>query len=482
MDIVTLLEQLVNGLLEAEENFLSNPKDFYSLEKTVKSTTDATAAKFMEAVLNSMDELIYNDGYRKSKYNVQRTDQRTLISSVGDIQFNCTYYKKNDGQGGHVYLLEEMLGLGKKERFTEEAEVIMLTEALKTSYSEAARALPSKTKITKTTVMNKVHKIADEIPYVFEEKKKECKYLFVEADEDHVAEQHGRHSPAEKNDGFISRLAYVYEYKRDTPGCKGRKELVNTFYFGGIYSGSDGVEKFWSNIGDYIEQTYDTDKLKRIYISGDGAQWIRSGAGYLDKALYCADKYHLMKYINSAAGQAPDKKDAARSKMWRLLYAKDKEAFRSYTESIRISADNKKAVTGLQTFVLGNWAAVMRTLHNKIISGCSAEGHISHVLSERLSSRPMGWSQTGADRMSKLRCYEKNYGREKIIDLVKFSREQRKMERTGTDDEIMEKVTLRQIRSEHYDQAKSYIQRIQATIPGLTVKKNASIRMQLRLI
>ena len=59
-----------------------------------------------------------------------------------------------------------MLGLGKKERFTEEAEVIMLTEALKTSYAEAARALPSKTKITKTTVMNKVHKIADEIPYI----------------------------------------------------------------------------------------------------------------------------------------------------------------------------------------------------------------------------------------------------------------------------------------------------------------------------
>lgn len=26
---------------------------------------------------------------------------------------------------------------------------------------------------------------------------------------------------------------------------KGRKELVGTFYFSGVYSGSDGVEKFW---------------------------------------------------------------------------------------------------------------------------------------------------------------------------------------------------------------------------------------------
>lgn len=55
----------------------------------------------------------------------------------------------------------------------------------------------------------------------------------------------------------------------------------------------------------------------------------------------------------------------------------------------------------------------------KLLSGCSAEGHVSHVLSDRMSSRPMGWSQTGADRMSKLRGYEKNHGREKIIELVR---------------------------------------------------------------
>lgn len=40
----------------------------------------------------------------------------------------------------------------------------MLTEALKTSYAEAAEVIPSKQKITKTTVMNKVHGIAEDIP------------------------------------------------------------------------------------------------------------------------------------------------------------------------------------------------------------------------------------------------------------------------------------------------------------------------------
>ena len=132
--------------------------------------------------------------------------------------------------------------------------------------------------------------------------------------------------------------------------------------------------------------------------------------------------------------------------------------------------------------MLGNWAAVRRMLRGRHVNGCSAESHVSHMLSDRLSSRPMGWSYEGADRMSKLRCFEKNNGREKIIELVRYSRDVRKGLRTGTDD-IPEKVfTLREVTTEHYDQAKSYIERIQATIPGYTARKSAAIRTQLRLL
>ena len=482
MNIIALLETLMNGLLEAEENFFRKPKDFHTLEKATKATTDAVAAMFMSNVLSSMDEKIYNCGYREGRYNVQRKGKRSLVSSVGDITFDCTYYKRLFGKGGYVSLLEEMMGLSKHERFTEEAEVMMLTETLKTSYSEAAKVLPSKSKITKTTVMNKVHQIADEIPYEAPKAKKECTYLFIEADEDHVAEQHGRWTKKEDNAGFISRLAYVYEYKRETPGCKGRKELVNKFHFGGLYQGPKGIEKFWNNVNDFIEKTYETDKLQKIFISGDGAPWIKSGADYVAKAVFCADKFHLMKYINAASGQMLDEKDIAKEELWHLLYKRSRKGFREYTDMMIASANNAEPIEKLQTYVLNNWSAVMLSLHSEVVDGCSAEGHVSHVLSDRLSSRPMGWSQTGADRMSKLRCYEKNYGREKIIDLVKYSREQRSLKRTGTDDIVLEKVSLCQIKAEHYNQAKSYIERIQTTIPGQTSRKMMKIRENLRFI
>nr|MCR5099685.1 ISLre2 family transposase [Lachnospiraceae bacterium] len=94
----------------------------------------------------------------------------------------------------------------------------------------------------------------------------------------------------------------------------------------------------------------------------------------------------------------------------------------------------------------------------------------------------MGWSHTGADRMSKLRCHIENFGEEKIIDLVRYSRQQRSLKRTGTDDVEMDKVTTREILAEHYDQGRSYIERLQATIPGITARKSAAIRTQLRLL
>lgn len=94
----------------------------------------------------------------------------------------------------------------------------------------------------------------------------------------------------------------------------------------------------------------------------------------------------------------------------------------------------------------------------------------------------MGWSQEGADRMAKLRVYEKNFGRAKIIKLVKVSREKRILKKTGTDDIEMKPISYREIMAEHYDQARSYLDRWNVTIGGATAKKTAAIRTQLNLL
>ena len=55
--------------------------------------------------------------------------------------------------------------------------------------------------------------------------------------------------------------------------------------------------------------------------------------------------------------------------------------------------------------------------HDEHLIGCSAEGHVSHVLSDRMSSRPLGWCRDGANQMAHLRAYSFNKGN--MPELVK---------------------------------------------------------------
>ena len=107
---------------------------------------------------------------------------------------------------------------------------------------------------------------------------------------------------------------------------------------------------------------------------------------------------------------------------------------------------------------------------------------MSHVFSERMSSRPMGWSEVGSDRMCKLRCYVRNNGNAKLLDLVEYRREMElsKVQATGTDD-IIEVVQKKRYTAEQR-RAFSYVERLQATIGGNTARKILAIREQINNI
>lgn len=55
---------------------------------------------------------------------------------------------------------------------------------------------------------------------------------------------------------------------------------------------------------------------------------------------------------------------------------------------------------------------------------CSAEGHVSHVFADRMSSRPLGWSKKGVDKMARLRIYYYNKGN--MLELVRYQKREHK--------------------------------------------------------
>ena len=95
----------------------------------------------------------------------------------------------------------------------------------------------------------------------------------------------------------MPKLIYVYE---DVNFDGSKHELVNCHYFGGDYAGTEGTKELWQEVFDFITESYDEEVLEKIYINGDGADWIRTGAGMHAKARFVLDRFHMHKYIISA--------------------------------------------------------------------------------------------------------------------------------------------------------------------------------------
>ena len=91
--------------------------------------------------------------------------------------------------------------------------------------------------------------------------RKTVDFLYVEADEDHIALQTGGTA--------MPRLVYVHEGITEE---NGRRRLLNPYYVAGLKGKSAEI---WQEVYEYIEDNYETDKIKTIYLSGDGAAWIK---------------------------------------------------------------------------------------------------------------------------------------------------------------------------------------------------------------
>jgi len=477
-NIIPLLQKLATGLLEAQDTFNEHLDQFPEFEQAVVGLTNQMAAEFLGTCLTTADNLIRENGRSISKYKVQRKRQRTLISSVGDITFTHTLYK--DTEGNIRCLLDELIRLPDKERFTTMAEARILNEAEVHSYQHAAESIKSGSQtITKATVMNKVHAIEENLESIdpIPEEKKQVRYLYIEADEDHIHSQKDK----ETEGCFIGKLIYLFEGKEEV--CKGRKKLICPHYFGGLYTGTNCNAELWKSVEKYISDHYDQDYLNCVYISGDGGSWIKSATDHIYRGKFVADRFHLMKYIYNVSKYTLDERDATVGRFYKYIYKNKPHEVKKLLTKIQNHCDKSdSAVENCRKFLMNNWEAIQVAFHDKHVIGCSAEGHVSCIYSERLSSRPMGWSETGSDRMCKLRCFVNNHGREKIVDLVRYRRERelKRFAATGTEDVVI-KPTKHYTIEQRNDRV--YIDLMQASLAmNSTVRKAISIREQISLI
>lgn len=466
-------------------DFFENPKDIHALVTSIQSEVLKLGTGLIGDLLEEADQLIRDSAGRKRRWEIVRKDQKTLLTSIGEVSFSKTLYK-NKKSGERTYLLDQVIGVQKNARMTEDAEAALLEEAVETSYRRAGEAASLTDHVSKGTVKNKVHDLEFPPDAAENGEKKRVRYLYIDADEDHVPlqflEQKGdvvSFPRGRKNNTVLSKLIYVYEgIEKEGPKSK-RSKLIEPYYFSGVYEGKEN-EALWEEVYAYIDATYDLDYVERIYLNADGGGWIKSGKSKIAGIVTVLDEHHINRYLVRMTSHLSDRAAEGRELLRNAIRSGTKSEFRSV--AARIQEDGKEEngrgrISESAGYILSNWMAAKNRLEKSNgVVGSSTEGHVSHVLASRMSSRPMGWSKKGVDKMSRLRAYRWN-GRN-MLDLVRYQREP--LEKAAGIEEIFSSTEMRRWEQEHYIADGKYFDRLQSS-PGPQVRKILAIRGRMNL-
>lgn len=410
--------------------FYKEPTKIAEFVSGIAAETNRLGVMLIQETLETMDQMICDSGKRRLEWTVEQHNRKNLLTSLGNVAFRKTLFE-NKKTGEMCYLLDRILGLEKGERITEDAEAAMLEEAVQTSYRRGGEAASILDSVSKQTVKEKLHSLQFPAPEQPVEKK-QAAYLYIEADEDHIAlqfrEKKGdlvRNENGRKNNDAIAKLVYVHEgIEPEAPKSK-RHHLINPHYFSRTAKGIPN-EEFWKGIYEYIDSHYDLGYVKKIYVNSDCGGWIKAGVNLFKGSLHIMDGYHLEKSIGCLVNHMKDSADDARKEVCRQIRKGTKNGFRELVDMLEgyfPEGEVPKKFYESADFILANWmAARYRLVKMEGMIGSSTEGHVSHVLACRMSTQAMGWSLKGADKMAQLRAYYLNHG--DMLELVRFQKQE----------------------------------------------------------
>lgn len=443
-----ICENFTKNIEKNIKNFISDSKSLAEFSFDLQESLNDVACHTISETLKLYDNAIKSNPDRVENFEVVHSSKpKTILTSFGSVSFNRTYYlDKHSGE--RLYLLDSMVGISDHDSMSDDVVINCIDEATDSNYSKAGDSCClSNDSVSKQSVKRVIHDLDPKIilfPVVPPKNKKSVPFLYIEADEDHVHLQKGSNA--------IAKLVYVHEGISSVTGYSSRNLLENTRYFDGFHKSN---ENLWFEVLDYIDSTYDIDSIKRIYISGDGASWIRKGCEFIPNSKFVLDAFHMMKYIRQASAHVNSElaynfKSSLSSADYDSFMQSSSDIVK-FTKDSAIFPDSKlKCVVDSINYLISNWDGIaIKTDTNEKTIGCSAEGHISHIFSSRLSSRPKGWSEHGLDIMCKLIVYKKNGG--SIKDLILSQHLETMTKSKSPRVSAIQKTTVKSMSSKYYN-------------------------------
>lgn len=402
-----IIQQTITELVEKiiKKSIDGGMQDIDRLTSDVLADCKALSKKIIEILVSTMNQTLRDDKtYRKEKGLVikEKDRRRELLTELGTLNIPRDYYydKRNDR---YVYPIDEMIGIRAYERVGDTISAKAVSLATEMSYAKSG-AIAAEGKISRQTVRNKILEIGAIEKESDSKEKKQVKTLHIYADEDHVHMQRPNKGKGKQNQ--IVPLVTVTE-GTEKVGTH-RNQTIEPMHF---VDEKFDFKRLWQSVDGYISKTYDTDYLEKIYIHGDGGKWISNGLEQYKQTEHIMDGFHFEKYIKKITRAYP--KQNVRQRIEKAIIEKDEEKAKAIINKLKSQTEEERKKENLnkyETYLMNNWEAIVN-LKTKKTTGSCTEAQVSHVLSERFSRDPLGWSKTGLGILTTQRIYIKNGGK-----------------------------------------------------------------------
>jgi len=395
MNILSLFQSFVNHL----NNILIDNQYLHEIEHNIQNSTNILNLDTLKQILEFLDLEYKNSNERKEKYYVQQTRQRTLITSLGLLTFNKTYYKskkKINGKYEYYSFLEDYLGIAKWAKMTLAAETELINNALDNGYTWSANNSIPNYVTTRQTVSSKIQSL--NYNYIENITKKETPdVIYIEADEVHANLQ--SRTPGKKN--RIVPVILTHEgHKEDFVK---KKELKEQHY---ISSSILQTDKLWEESYKYFDKKYDLSKEPTIFVSGDGGSWIKGYDTAFPNAIYVLDPFHYFnKKLSVIFKKEPIITSIADSYLRNRMINEFKLLVKSQIEKY---PEERKEILKVQKFLIKNIDGIINQKHPLYKCPCSMEGHISNKYAKFITSRPHSYSEDGLENIVQLLTMKAN--------------------------------------------------------------------------
>lgn len=418
-----IINEISKATINLTMNSINNVNNYISLIKSFDEVVNKGIILAIQSYIEKLDYEYTNSYERKIKYDIKDYCERTILTIFGEIKIKRHFFKSKLNNKSFCYV-DRKLGLKKYQYFDPYIQALVIEKASQDSISKACRdinelignriTLNKKTKYlsrqsARNIILNSI--LSEEENNMLDTPEE----LYIIADEKWISTQRkkdgSKHKKNDHDKKVMTKSIVVFDgYNKDGK----RKYLKNKKVF------ASPTKNIINESLDYINNVYNIDKIKRIFIMGDGAKWIKILPQHYKfnkniEIIFCLDKFHLKQALHHLAMS-----QNYEIYLLKFILENNKNAFNTLVNFIKNNNPKREDIINKKyDYIVSNWKVIQNLYKYKM--SCPMESQISHNIAYLTSSRPKGYSHIMLDKILDLRLKNINGQNIKKLFLNNFN-------------------------------------------------------------